>query len=145
MLQHTVATTQCYNTENHHQFLHCHQNLRFSHRLYVIKFVSQDTELRKFTDVKLSTVVLYFRVTNYIQFKFIFFSFRWHGPPFLAAFSVGLQDCDDPEIASLCLDGIRCAIRIACIFHMSVSSYSVLKFICTTQCVRCCLRRACIK
>jgi brefeldin A-inhibited guanine nucleotide-exchange protein len=42
--------------------------------------------------------------------------------PFLAAFSVGLQDCDDPEIASLCLDGIRCAIRIACIFHMTVSS-----------------------
>ena len=40
--------------------------------------------------------------------------------PFLAAFSVGLQDCDDPEIASLCLDGIRCAIRIACIFHMTV-------------------------
>ena len=41
--------------------------------------------------------------------------------PFLAAFSVGLQDCDDLEIASLCLDGIRCAIRIACIFHMEVS------------------------
>lgn len=42
--------------------------------------------------------------------------------PFLAAFSVGLQDCDDLEIAMLCLDGIRCAIRIACIFHMTVSS-----------------------
>ena len=40
--------------------------------------------------------------------------------PFLAAFSVGLQDCDDPEIANLCLDGIRCAIRIACIFHMEL-------------------------
>lgn len=39
---------------------------------------------------------------------------------FLAAFSVGLQDCDDQEVASLCLEGIRCAIRIACIFHMSV-------------------------
>lgn len=41
--------------------------------------------------------------------------------PFLAAFSVGLQDCDDSEIATLCLDGIRCAIRITCIFHMTVS------------------------
>lgn len=41
--------------------------------------------------------------------------------PFLAAFSVGLQDCDDLEIAMLCLDGIRCAIRISCIFHMTVS------------------------
>lgn len=40
--------------------------------------------------------------------------------PFLAAFSVGLQDCDDQEVASLCLEGIRCAIRIACIFHMTV-------------------------
>lgn len=47
------------------------------------------------------------------------FKIAW--TPFLAAFSVGLQDCDDPEIASLCLDGIRCAIRIACIFHMTVN------------------------
>lgn len=47
--------------------------------------------------------------------------FKMAWTPFLAAFSVGLQDCDDPEIASLCLDGIRCAIRIACIFHMTVS------------------------
>lgn len=40
--------------------------------------------------------------------------------PLLAAFSVGLQDCDDLEVASLCLEGIRCAIRIACIFNMQV-------------------------
>lgn len=46
--------------------------------------------------------------------------FKMAWTPFLAAFSVGLQDCDDPEIALLCLDGIRCAIRIACIFHMEV-------------------------
>ncbi|XP_065295577.1 brefeldin A-inhibited guanine nucleotide-exchange protein 1 isoform X2 [Dermacentor albipictus] len=46
------------------------------------------------------------------------FKLAW--TPFLAAFSVGLQDCDDPEIAALCLDGIRCAIRIACIFHMTL-------------------------
>ncbi|CAM1303761.1 ARFGEF1 (predicted) [Pycnogonum litorale] len=46
--------------------------------------------------------------------------FKYGWTPFLAAFSVGLQDCDDPDIASLCLDGIRCAIRIACIFHMKL-------------------------
>ena len=46
--------------------------------------------------------------------------FKMAWTPFLAAFSVGLQDCDDPEIANLCLDGIRCAIRIACIFHMTL-------------------------
>lgn len=46
--------------------------------------------------------------------------FKMAWTSFLAAFSVGLQDCDDPEIATLCLDGIRCAIRIACIFHMNL-------------------------
>lgn len=46
--------------------------------------------------------------------------FKMAWTPFLAAFSVGLQDCDDQEIAYLCLDGIRCAIRITCIFHMTL-------------------------
>ncbi|XP_071487051.1 brefeldin A-inhibited guanine nucleotide-exchange protein 1-like [Diadema antillarum] len=46
------------------------------------------------------------------------FKLAW--TPFLAAFSVGLQDCDDPEIAKLCLNGICCAIRISCIFHMEI-------------------------
>ncbi|XP_029010940.1 brefeldin A-inhibited guanine nucleotide-exchange protein 2 [Betta splendens] len=46
------------------------------------------------------------------------FKLAW--TPLLAAFSVGLQDCDDPEVASLCLEGIRCAIRIACIFSMQL-------------------------
>jgi brefeldin A-inhibited guanine nucleotide-exchange protein len=44
------------------------------------------------------------------------FKLAWR--PFLAAFSIGLQDCDDPDIAALCLEGIRCSIRIACIFRM---------------------------
>ncbi|XP_007909597.2 brefeldin A-inhibited guanine nucleotide-exchange protein 2 isoform X2 [Callorhinchus milii] len=46
------------------------------------------------------------------------FKLAW--TPLLAAFSVGLQDCDDPEVAFLCLEGIRCAIRIACIFGMQI-------------------------
>ncbi|TWW56193.1 brefeldin A-inhibited guanine nucleotide-exchange protein 2 isoform X1 [Takifugu flavidus] len=46
------------------------------------------------------------------------FKLAW--TPLLAAFSVGLQDCDDLEVASLCLEGIRCAIRIACIFNMQL-------------------------
>uniref|UniRef100_A0A8C5QNF6 ARF guanine nucleotide exchange factor 2 n=1 Tax=Leptobrachium leishanense TaxID=445787 RepID=A0A8C5QNF6_9ANUR len=40
--------------------------------------------------------------------------------PLLAAYSIGLQDCDDSEVANLCLEGIRCAIRIACIFGMQL-------------------------
>ncbi|KAF7488125.1 Brefeldin A-inhibited guanine nucleotide-exchange protein 1 [Sarcoptes scabiei] len=46
--------------------------------------------------------------------------FRTTWTSFLAAFSVGLQDCDDQRIASQCLNGIRCAIRIACIFQMTL-------------------------
>ncbi|XP_036446797.1 brefeldin A-inhibited guanine nucleotide-exchange protein 2 [Colossoma macropomum] len=46
------------------------------------------------------------------------FKLAW--TPLLAAFSVGLQDCDDQDVASLCLEGIRCAIRIACIFCMQL-------------------------
>ncbi|XP_031422600.1 brefeldin A-inhibited guanine nucleotide-exchange protein 2 isoform X2 [Clupea harengus] len=46
------------------------------------------------------------------------FKLAW--TPLLAAFSVGLQDCDDQEVACLCLEGIRCAIRIACIFNMQL-------------------------
>jgi hypothetical protein len=87
--------------------------------------------------VRVSMVVLYLvkliYCTHNLQFILLiitltlnlFFQMAW--TPFLAAFSVGLQDCDDPEIASLCLDGIRCAIRIACIFHMTVSRIFALK------------------
>ncbi|VDP82124.1 unnamed protein product [Echinostoma caproni] len=46
------------------------------------------------------------------------FKLAW--TPFLAAFSVGLQDCDALDVAHLCLEGIRYSIRIACIFHMEM-------------------------
>ena len=52
----------------------------------------------------------------------IFLQVTWS--PFLAAFSVNLQHSDDQQVASLCLDGIRCAIRIGCIFGMQVWWYS---------------------
>lgn len=58
--------------------------------------------------------------TSATHFEHVRPMFKMAWTPFLAAFSVGLQDCDDPEIASLCLEGIRCAIRIACIFHMTL-------------------------
>lgn len=49
--------------------------------------------------------------------------------PLLAAFSVGLQDCDDQDVASLCLEGIRCAIRIACIFNMQVCVFTLFMWL----------------
>lgn len=33
-------------------------------------------------------------------------------------FSIGLQSSDDPDIWTRCLEGFRCSIRVACVFHM---------------------------
>ena len=49
--------------------------------------------------------------------------------PVLAALSVALRDTDDSEVVSLCLDGFRCAIRIACIFGLNVSIYCMYMYI----------------
>ena len=46
--------------------------------------------------------------------------FRVLWTPFLATFSLALQNSDDASIVALSLDGIRYAIRIACIFHLEV-------------------------
>ncbi|CAF0723278.1 unnamed protein product [Brachionus calyciflorus] len=46
------------------------------------------------------------------------FKLAW--TPFLAAFSIALQDSDDYTVVDLCLTGIRCAIRISCIFHLEL-------------------------
>ena len=44
------------------------------------------------------------------------FKLAW--TPFLAAFSVGLNDSEEIEIVISCLNGIKHAIRIACVFRM---------------------------
>lgn len=59
-----------------------------------------------------------FQCANQVEHVIPMFRLAW--TPFLAAFSVGLQDCDDPEVATLCLEGIRLAIRIACIFRLEL-------------------------
>lgn len=56
--------------------------------------------------------------TSATHFEHVRPMFKIVWTPFLASFGVGLNDSDDQEIASLCLEGIRCSIRIACIFHM---------------------------
>ena len=40
--------------------------------------------------------------------------------PFLAVFSITLQDSNDAELIALCLDGFRCAVRVSCIFNSKV-------------------------
>lgn len=44
------------------------------------------------------------------------FKLAW--TPFLAAFSIGLQDSDVQHVIDLCLTGFRAGIRIACIFRL---------------------------
>ncbi|XP_065194608.1 brefeldin A-inhibited guanine nucleotide-exchange protein 1-like isoform X3 [Sycon ciliatum] len=46
------------------------------------------------------------------------FKLAW--TPFLAALSLSLRDADDMQMVTLCLDGFRCAIRIASIFNMQL-------------------------
>uniref|UniRef100_A0A8C3LKR8 ADP ribosylation factor guanine nucleotide exchange factor 1 n=1 Tax=Chrysolophus pictus TaxID=9089 RepID=A0A8C3LKR8_CHRPC len=69
---------------------------------------------------KQSNVSYSLQVLAVVNVTFILHMFQLAWTPFLAAFSVGLQDCDDTEVASLCLEGIRCAIRIACIFNIQL-------------------------
>ena len=58
------------------------------------------------------------RIVIHILLRYITLQMVW--TPFLAAFSIGLQDSDDPQMYEPCLNGIRCAIRIACIFRMEL-------------------------
>ncbi|KAF0301335.1 Brefeldin A-inhibited guanine nucleotide-exchange protein 1 [Amphibalanus amphitrite] len=53
------------------------------------------------------------------------FQLAW--APVLAAFSTGLQDGEGAEVDDLCLDGVRCAIHIACVFQMQVRAPCVFQ------------------
>jgi brefeldin A-inhibited guanine nucleotide-exchange protein len=66
---------------------------------------------------------VYHVATNFTSAKYgehIMPMFKLSWTPFLAAFSIGLQDSDDPKVTDLCLSGMRCAIRIACIFRLEL-------------------------
>ena len=53
---------------------------------------------------------------------------------FLSAFSIALKDNDDLEAVQLCLDGFRCAIRVANVFGLQVG-VSVGVSVCVCVCV----------
>lgn len=59
-----------------------------------------------------------FTIAKHLEHVRPMFQRAWS--PCLAAFSVGLQDSDQIDLAHLCLTGISYAIRIACIFRMEV-------------------------
>lgn len=63
--------------------------------------------------------------------------FKMAWTPFLAAFSVGLQACDDPEIASLCLDGELFFLYVAFLSLFLKSRFRILSPCVTTNVVKC--------
>lgn len=56
------------------------------------------------------------------------FKIAW--TPVLAAFSIGLQDNEDVNLITLCLDGMRCAIRISCIFQLQLERDAYIQALC---------------
>lgn len=61
--------------------------------------------------------------------------FKMAWTPFLAAFSVGLQDCDDAEIASLCLDGKKIIPTKIISFSHIFSSHFIRNPMCNSYCL----------
>jgi brefeldin A-inhibited guanine nucleotide-exchange protein len=48
------------------------------------------------------------------------FMFEVAWMPFLAGISASLQETDDMDVVELCLEGLRAAIRIVCLFDMEL-------------------------
>ena len=54
------------------------------------------------------------------------FMFEVAWMPFLAGISGQLQETDDMDVVNLCLEGLRCAIRIVCLFDMELERNAFL-------------------
>eukprot|EP00128_Syssomonas_multiformis_P004069 Colp12_sorted_trinity150504_noHs@11367 len=65
-----------------------------------------------------NTKATFFTTATRIEHVRPMFKLLW--TPALAAFSVPLKNSDDPSIVHLCLEGFRCAIRVASIFYMEL-------------------------
>ena len=80
--------------------------------------IEQVTQTARSLMESLYHVATPFTTAKYGEHIMPMFKLAW--TPFLAAFSIGLQDSDDNKVIDLCLNGIRCAIRIGCIFHLEL-------------------------
>lgn len=80
--------------------------------------IEQVTQTARSLMESVSHVSTHFTSAKYGEHIMPMFKLAW--TPSLAAFSIGIQDSDDSKIIDLCLSGIRCAIRIACIFHLDL-------------------------
>ncbi|CAK9296919.1 unnamed protein product [Gordionus sp. m RMFG-2023] len=61
----------------------------------------------------------------YIEHVRPMFKITW--TPQLAAYSVCLQDCENLDIVALCLEGMKHAIRIACIFQLELEKNAYIQ------------------
>lgn len=94
-------------------------------RLLYYQEMEQMAQTAKILIEGVSQIQTTFTSATHVEHIRPMFKVTWS--PFLAAFSVNLQHSDDQQVASLCLDGIRCAIRIACIFGMQLERDSFVQ------------------
>lgn len=81
--------------------------------------IEQVTQTARLLMESMYQVQTQFTSATYGQHIKPMFKLAWTS--FLAAFSIGIQDSsDEQKLSELCLSGIRCAIRIAGIFHLDL-------------------------
>lgn len=105
--------------------INCFIRMSFVIPMCCLPHVVFDAYLWPYLNLSISPIVkaaTRYNIALFIDLYFVFMFLQVTWSPFLAAFSVNLQHSDDQQVASLCLDGIRCAIRIGCIFGMQVMS-----------------------
>ena len=106
----------------HHQYKSHHRNKNLTTekdlRLLYNMEIEQVTKTARSLMESMSHITTEFTSATYGQHIKPMFKIVW--TPFLAAFSITLQDTDDQRLIELCLNGIRCALRLACIFHLEL-------------------------
>ena len=100
-----------------HKVTHRSKNEKDLRLLYNME-IEQVTKTARSLMESMSHVTTEFTSATYGQHIKPMFKIVW--TPFLAAFSINLQDTDDQRVIDLCLNGIRCALRLACIFHLEL-------------------------
>lgn len=118
-----VAESELKLKHSHHQHhKHSHRNENLANekhrRLLYNMEIEQVTKTARSLMESMSHVQTEFTTASYGQHIKPMFKIVW--TPFLAAFSIGLQDSDDERVIELCLNGIRNALRLACIFHLEL-------------------------
>ncbi|XP_065669547.1 brefeldin A-inhibited guanine nucleotide-exchange protein 1 isoform X2 [Hydra vulgaris] len=97
--------------------------------LYLQEMESMEENVRNMMrDISHKEMNTKFIQATHLQHVKPMFKMAW--TPSLAAFSIGLQDNDDGNLISLCLDGMHCAIRVACIFQLQLERDAYIQALC---------------